>query len=424
MVQLSFEDVLFPESPIQSDIDSSVSEAEDFCDIIVEPPNPLRLNSSCCEDILVNNDNDEGDFSVSFKSPSQFQQPAPRVSLEDFDILRLVGKGAYGKVHQVRKKDTGQIFAMKVMRKEMLIQTNNVSYTMTERNILRNIRHPFIASLHYAFQTKGKVYLVMEFCNGGQMLFHMRQQAMFSEECVRIYAAEIVLAIEYLHSLDIVHRDIKPENVLLSGDGHLRIADFGLAKVNVTDDHSAKTFCGTIEYMAPEIITGSGHGKAVDWWSLGILICDTLTGNPPFRSKNRNALQKLILKGKFKLPNYLSNQARSLIRSLLKQDPEKRLGGVRGASEVKKHCFFKGIMWEKLYDKLIPPPFVPAIENGLEDTCCFEKKYLKINPGDSSEEEGIPETHVDQFLGFSYVRMSGEYLSTDDSLAAPFTEFA
>lgn len=216
--------------------------------MIRDSSNTYRLASSCCEDILVNNDNEEGDFSVSFKSPSQFQQPAPRVSLEDFDILRLVGKGAYGKVHQVRKKDTGKIFAMKVMRKEMLIQTNNVSYTMTERNILRNIRHPFIAQLYYAFQTKGKVYLVMEFLNGGQMLYHMRQQAMLSEEHVRIYAAEIVLAIEYLHSLDIVHRDIKPENVLLSSDGHLRLADFGLAKVNVTDD-SAKTFCGTIEYM-------------------------------------------------------------------------------------------------------------------------------------------------------------------------------
>mmetsp|Transcript_13646 Transcript_13646/g.17181 ORF Transcript_13646/g.17181 Transcript_13646/m.17181 type:complete len:302 (-) Transcript_13646:508-1413(-) len=277
MVQLSFEDILFPESPLQSDSEKTSEEEGEFFDVIRDSSNTYRLASSCCEDILVNNDNEEGDFSVSFKSPSQFQQPAPRVSLEDFDILRLVGKGAYGKVHQVRKKDTGKIFAMKVMRKEMLIQTNNVSYTMTERNILRNIRHPFIAQLYYAFQTKGKVYLVMEFLNGGQMLYHMRQQAMLSEEHVRIYAAEIVLAIEYLHSLDIVHRDIKPENVLLSSDGHLRLADFGLAKVNVTDD-SAKTFCGTIEYMAPEIIKGSGHGKGVDWWSLGILICDALTG--------------------------------------------------------------------------------------------------------------------------------------------------
>eukprot|EP00339_Tiarina_fusa_P014069 CAMPEP_0117008260 /NCGR_PEP_ID=MMETSP0472-20121206/7836_1 /TAXON_ID=693140 ORGANISM="Tiarina fusus, Strain LIS" /NCGR_SAMPLE_ID=MMETSP0472 /ASSEMBLY_ACC=CAM_ASM_000603 /LENGTH=414 /DNA_ID=CAMNT_0004710243 /DNA_START=82 /DNA_END=1326 /DNA_ORIENTATION=- len=404
MVHLSFEDIIFPETPEESE--EAVSEEEEFYDIICET-NPLRLIASSCEDILVTNDNEEGDFSVSFKSPSQFQQPTPRVSLEDFDILRLVGKGAYGKVHQVRKKDTGQIFAMKVMRKEMLIETNNVSYTMTERNILRNIRHPFIASLYYAFQTKGKVYLVMEFCNGGQMLFHLRQQAIFSEDYVRIYAAEIVLAIEYLHSLDIVHRDIKPENVLLSADGHLRIADFGLAKVDVKDD-SAKTFCGTIEYMAPEIIKGCGHGKGVDWWSLGVLICDTLTGDPPFKSKNRNTLQKEILKGKFKLPNYLSNNARSIIRGLLRQDPEKRLG-CRCASEVKKHPFFKGINWEKLYDKLVPPPFLPEVENGLEDTSYFEKKYLKLNPGDSSEDENCP-AHVDHFLGFSYVRISGEYM--------------
>mmetsp|Transcript_13647 Transcript_13647/g.17182 ORF Transcript_13647/g.17182 Transcript_13647/m.17182 type:complete len:435 (-) Transcript_13647:64-1368(-) len=411
MVQLSFEDILFPESPLQSDSEKTSEEEGEFFDVIRDSSNTYRLASSCCEDILVNNDNEEGDFSVSFKSPSQFQQPAPRVSLEDFDILRLVGKGAYGKVHQVRKKDTGKIFAMKVMRKEMLIQTNNVSYTMTERNILRNIRHPFIAQLYYAFQTKGKVYLVMEFLNGGQMLYHMRQQAMLSEEHVRIYAAEIVLAIEYLHSLDIVHRDIKPENVLLSSDGHLRLADFGLAKVNVTDD-SAKTFCGTIEYMAPEIIKGSGHGKGVDWWSLGILICDALTGQPPFKSRNRNTLQKEILRGKFKLPNYLSNQARSIIRALLVQDADKRLGG-RGATEVKKHKFFQRVNWDKLYDKLIPPPLVPEVENGLEDTSYFEKKYLKVNPGDSSEEEEIPDADVDHFLGFSYVRVSGAYMPTE-----------
>jgi len=270
--------------------------------------------ATSCEDIPFTSDID-GDFSVSFKEEVTIC-PKRKVGLDDFEILRLVGKGAYGKVHQVRKKDSGNIYAMKVMRKEMLVETNNVTYTMTERNIMRNIRHPFIASLHYAFQTKGKVYLVMDFLNGGQMLFHMRRFAMFSEEYVKIYAAEIVLAIEYLHAQDIVHRDIKPENVLLASDGHLRITDFGLAKVDVTDNQSAKTFCGTIEYMAPEIIKGSGHGKSVDWWSLGILICDTLTGDPPFKSSNRNILQKNILKGKFKLPNYLSNGARSIIRAV------------------------------------------------------------------------------------------------------------
>lgn len=401
---ISFDEVLFPESPREGDGD--VEEYDEYSDESEENELVNRDKSNTiacsCENFFIDKDED-GDFAVSFKSPGAFDSiPEKKISLDDFEILRLVGKGAYGKVHQVRKKDSGQIFAMKVMRKEMLIQTNNVSYTMTERNILRNIHHPYIATLYYAFQTKGKVYLVMEFLNGGQMLFHMRRQAMFSEEYVKIYAAEIVLALEYLHSLDIIHRDIKPENVLLAADGHLCIADFGLAKVNVTDESSAKTFCGTVEYMAPEIIKGSGHGKAVDWWSLGILICDTLTGDPPFKAKQRNVLQKEILKGKFKLPNYLSNAARSIIRGLLQQNPAKRLG----IKSIKQHPFFKGINWAKLYNKEIGAPFIPEMANGLEDTSYFEKKYLRVNPGDSSEEE-VCET--DEFLGFSFVR-SGEYL--------------
>ena len=214
-----------------------------------EGPQELNVNmlNASVQDVVIEND-ELGDFSVSFKRDNPLQHRR-KVCLDDFELLRVVGKGAYGKVHQVRKKDSGNIYAMKVLRKEMLVETNNVTYTMTERNVMRNFNHPFIASLHYAFQTKGKVYLVMEFLSGGQMLFHMRRFAMFSEEYVKIYAAEMVLALEYLHAQDIVHRDIKPENVLLDANGHLRLTDFGLAKVDVTDNESAKTFCGTIEYM-------------------------------------------------------------------------------------------------------------------------------------------------------------------------------
>jgi len=289
---LDFDAVLFPDSP------RSEEEHHDFHDFSGCEEDEHYTTPECDqEDILIEPDA-EGNFSVSFKSSGcNFKMNPPKVALEDFEILALVGKGAYGKVHQVCKKNTGEIFAMKVMRKESLIKTNNVSYTITERNILRNIRHPFIASLHYAFQTKGKVYLVMDFLNGGQLFHHMRKQAMFTEDAVRIYAAELVLAIEHLHSCNIVHRDLKPENILMSAEGHLCVADFGLAKDDVTDETKTKTFCGTVEYMAPEIIQGIGHGKAVDWWSLGILMFDMLTGSTPFKAKKQESTSKRNCKG-------------------------------------------------------------------------------------------------------------------------------
>eukprot|EP01094_Clydonella_sp_ATCC50884_P009163 TRINITY_DN1869_c0_g1_i4.p1 TRINITY_DN1869_c0_g1~~TRINITY_DN1869_c0_g1_i4.p1 ORF type:complete len:374 (-),score=113.09 TRINITY_DN1869_c0_g1_i4:753-1874(-) len=222
-------------------------------------------------------EDERGEFSVSFGEHALDERKA--VGVDDFEICALVGQGAYGKVYLVRKISNGNHYAMKVMNKEDLAQTNNISYTLTERNILRNVRHPYIASLHYAFQTHGKVYLVMDFLNGGQLLFHIRREGCFSENAVKFYAAELVLALEFLHAQNIVHRDLKPENIMLDGDGHIGVTDFGLAKVNVTDKEGASTFCGTVEYMAPEIIKNEEHGYAVDWWALGVLMFDLLTGS-------------------------------------------------------------------------------------------------------------------------------------------------
>lgn len=409
---LTFDEILFPDDspchhPEEDKEEEDVincREKKVYVEEEVVDKEAIEIYGRSYEDVYLNRD-EEGNFAVSFKDPHAHvpSENVAKVSLEDFEILKLVGKGAYGKVHQVRKKDTGKIYAMKVLRKENLIKTNNVSYTITERNILRNIRHPYIASLHFAFQTHGKVYLVMEFLNGGQLLYHMRKMAMFTEDHVKIFAAEMVLALEYLHSLDIIHRDLKPENVLLASDGHLCLADFGLAKVNVTDN-TARTFCGTIEYMAPEIIKGSGHGKAADWWSLGILIYDMLTGSPPFKARQRNLLQKEILKGKFKIPTYLSTAANSIIKGLLVQAPENRLGR-NGASQIKQHLFFKGICWEALANRTIPAPFIPEVKNGSEDTTYFDKKYLKVKPGDSPMEDSpLSSGCDDHFAGFSYVR--------------------
>jgi len=293
---------------------------------------------------------------------------------------------------------------MKVLKKDFLIKTDNVSYSLTERNILLKIRHPYIVSLYFAFQTKGKIYLVMDYMLGGQLFYHLRKQSMFSEEFSKFYAAELTLAIDHLHSKGIIHRDLKPENILLDGKGHIALTDFGFSKEDV-HDNSSKTVCGTMEYMAPEMISGSGHGKSVDWWCLGILLFDMLTGNPPFQSKNRATLQNKILKEKIKLPNYLTSEACSLINGLTQKDPKKRLGcGPAGAQAIKNHQFFRQITWKKLMTKEVAPPFQPEIRRGKLDSSNFDNAYTKLPPIDSPNEVTLTASQESHFFGFSYVR--------------------
>lgn len=271
-----------------------------------------------------------------------------------------------------------------------------MTYTRTERDILRRVRHPFIVSLHFAFQTAGKVYLVMDFLNGtffgmwvfvhalpgGQLLFHLRKETMFSEEVVRFYSAEVLLALEHLHSIGVIHRDLKPENILLDEDGHLALTDFGLAKENMQNaDSSTRTFCGTVEYMAPEMIQGQGYGRTADFWSLGILVYDMLTGNPPFQHKSQQKLQEKILKDKIKLPTYLTAEAHSIIKALLNRDPKKRIGsGPKGAAEIKQHPFFKSVRWDKVYSREVRPPYRPEIKKSGAKTdvvSCFDDEFIK-----------------------------------------------
>jgi serine/threonine protein kinase len=177
-----------------------------------------------------------------------------------------------------------QYFAMKVLKKSNLIQRNQLDHTKTERDILQNVHNPFLMRMHYAFQTEDKLYMVMDFLNGGELFFHLRKEQTFKEDRIRFYAAEIILGLEALHQHDIIYRDLKPENILLDEDGHIRLTDFGLSKqgINYLNNDQTTTICGTPEYLAPEIVIGEGHGRAVDWWSLGILIYEMLVGRPPF----------------------------------------------------------------------------------------------------------------------------------------------
>lgn len=310
---------------------------------------------------------------------SSSKNSEPRVSFREFSLLKVVGKGSFGKVMQVRKKDTGRIYAMKVLHKANIINRNQVEHTRTERAVLGRIVHPFIVGLNYAFQTPDKLYFVLDYCAGGELFFHLGKEGRFREDRARFYAAQITLALEHLHAMNVIYRDLKPENVLLDHRGNVRLTDFGLSKENVYEvDKGATSFCGTPEYLAPEVLDRKGHGRAVDWWSLGALLYEMLTGLPPFYNKERDKLFHSILHGKLEFPPYVSDVAKDICAKLLNRDPTKRLGSGPGdAAEVKAHPFFASIDWVALYELRVPIPFVPAVTSSL-DTSQFDSEFTSL----------------------------------------------
>ncbi|KAF6115924.1 ribosomal protein S6 kinase A2 [Phyllostomus discolor] len=324
-----------------------------------------------------------------------------------FELLKVLGQGSYGKVFLVRKvagPDAGQLYAMKVLKKATLKVRDRVRSKM-ERDILAEVNHPFIVKLHYAFQTEGKLYLILDFLRGGDLFTRLSKEVMFTEEDVKFYLAELALALDHLHGLGIIYRDLKPENILLDEEGHVKITDFGLSKEAVDHDKRAYSFCGTIEYMAPEVVNRRGHTQSADWWSFGVLMFEMLTGSLPFQGKDRKETMALILKAKLGMPQFLSAEAQSLLRALFKRNPCNRLGaGSDGVEEIKRHPFFVTIDWNKLYRKEIKPPFKPAVGRP-EDTFHFDPEFTTRTPTDSP---GVPPSanahHL--FRGFSFVASS------------------
>nr|XP_029143854.1 serine/threonine-protein kinase AtPK2/AtPK19 isoform X4 [Arachis hypogaea] len=322
------------------------------------------------------------------------------IGVEDFEVLKVVGQGAFGKVYQVRRTGTSEIYAMKVMRKDKIVQKNHAEYIKSERDILTKVVHPFIVRLRYAFQTKYRLYLVLDFVNGGHVFFHLYRQGLFREDLARFYAGEIVCAVSHLHANGIMHRDLKPENILLDADGHLVLTDFGLAK-EFTEIARSNSMCGTLEYIAPEIFIGKGHDKAADWWSVGILLFEMLTGKPPFTGGNRQKIQQKIIKDKLKLPAFLSSEAHSLLKGLLQKDARKRLGsGARGSEEIKSHKWFKSVNWKKLEAREIRPSFVPEV-SGKHCVANFEERWTNMPLLDSPA--ASPKKDDNTFKKFSFI---------------------
>nr|XP_040229728.2 ribosomal protein S6 kinase 2 beta-like isoform X1 [Anopheles coluzzii] len=319
-----------------------------------------------------------------------------------FELLKVLGEGSFGKVFLVRKIvgiDAGTLYAMKVLKKATLKVKDRVRST-NERNILADVGHAFIVKLHYAFQTPGKLYLILDFLRGGDLFTRLSKEVMFTEEDVKFYLAELALALNHLHSIGIIYRDLKPENILLDQDGHIALTDFGLSKQPL-DGSKTYSFCGTVEYMAPEVVNRKGHTFAADWWSFGVLMFEMLTGNLPFHGSNRNDTMNQILKTKLGMPENLSPEAQSLLRALFKRNPQNRLGaGPNGIEDIKRHEFFANVDWDAFERKEVRPPFIPAVSR--DDAFYFDSEYTNKSPKDSPGGPVSASAH-EIFRGFSFI---------------------
>jgi len=329
-----------------------------------------------------------------------------KVCKDDFDLVCTIGEGNYARVHLVKKKNTDEYYAMKILAKESLIERDEVEHTRTERKILECASHPFLVKMHYAFQTPESLYIVMNFANGGELFSHLKKEKRFTEERARFYAAEICLGLEYLHQGGVVYRDLKPENILLDAEGHITMTDFGLSKI--LRGGKTKTFCGTPEYLAPEVLLNKGHSFPVDWWSFGTLLYEMIVGIPPFYSTDVHEMYDQILHGELYIPEFVSPAATDLLAKLLVRDPSKRLG-TGGTNEIKNHAFFRPVDWPALLEKKIPPPFKPPVKS-TADVSNIDPTFLANNPPPEGAEAGAAEpppvvaanNHL--FEGFTYER--------------------
>ncbi|KAF8164990.1 kinase-like domain-containing protein [Crassisporium funariophilum] len=302
----------------------------------------------------------------------------------DFEFLKLIGRGTFGKVFQVRKKDTKRIYAMKVLSKKEIVAKKEVAHTIGERKILqRSLESPFLVGLKFSFQTDTDLYLVTDFKSGGELFWHLQRETRFTEERAKFYIAELILALEHLHKYNIVYRDLKPENILLDATGHVALCDFGLSKADLRPDELTTTFCGTTEYLAPEILLDEhGYSKIVDFWSLGVLLFEMCCGWSPFYAEDTQQMYKNICFGKIRFPKgVINDDGKQFVKGLLNRNPKHRLGAQRDAAELKEHPFFKNIDWVALSLKQVTPPFKPVVESD-ESTNNFDPEFTSADMRD------------------------------------------
>ena len=320
------------------------------------------------------------------KRPPQDAQPqggmGRRIGLEHFNFLAVLGKGNFGKVMLAETKATKKLYAIKVLKKEFIIENDEVESTKSEKRVFlvaNKERHPFLLNLHACFQTETRVYFVMEYISGGDLMLHI-QRGQFGSKRAQFYAAEVCLALKYFHENGVIYRDLKLDNILLTLDGHIKIADYGLCKEDMWYGSTTSTFCGTPEFMAPEILLDKKYGRAVDWWAFGVLIYQMLLQQSPFRGEDEDEIYDAILADEPLYPIHMPRDSVSILQKLLMREPELRLGsGPTDAQEIMSHAFFRNINWDDFRDKKVAPPFKPEIKSAT-DTSNFDSEFTSVTP--------------------------------------------
>uniref|UniRef100_A0A3B3ZJJ5 Protein kinase C n=1 Tax=Periophthalmus magnuspinnatus TaxID=409849 RepID=A0A3B3ZJJ5_9GOBI len=329
-----------------------------------------------------------------------------RRTLKDFNFIKVLGKGSFGKVMLAELKGSEEVYAVKVLKKDVILQDDDVDCTMTEKRILALARrHPYLTQLYCCFQTRDRLFFVMEYVNGGDLMFQIQRSRKFDEPRSRFYAAEVTSALMFLHRNGVIYRDLKLDNILLDAEGHCKLADFGMCKEGIMNGVTTTTFCGTPDYIAPEILQELEYGASVDWWALGVLMYEMMAGQPPFEADNEDDLFESILHDDVLYPVWLSKEAVSILRAFMTKNPAKRLGCVvtQGCEEaIKTHPFFREIDWVLLEQRKVKPPFKPRIKT-KRDVNNFDQDFTKEDPVLTPTDEAIiRQINQEEFKDFSY----------------------
>uniref|UniRef100_A0A3Q0RPX9 Protein kinase C n=1 Tax=Amphilophus citrinellus TaxID=61819 RepID=A0A3Q0RPX9_AMPCI len=354
---------------------------------------------------------DSGDNGKSpIPAPTSATGPQVRLSLNQLLFHKVLGKGSFGKVMLAELKGQGVYFAVKVLKKDVVLMDDDVECTMVEKRVLAlACQNPFLTHLYATFQSKEHLFFVMEYLNGGDLMFHIQDKGRFDINRATFYAAEIVVGLQFLHSKGIIYRDLKLDNVMLDKDGHIKIADFGMCKENVFGDVKASTFCGTPDYIAPEILCGQKYTFSVDWWSFGVLVYEMLIGQSPFQGDDEDELFESIRSDVPHYPRWISKESKSLLELLFERDPTRRLGVV---GDVRAHSFFRTINWVTLEKRQVEPPFKPKVKSP-NDCSNFDREFLNEKPRLSHADKNLIDS-MDQtaFSGFSFINPKLEPMIT------------